>query len=49
LITPNPNNFAVSGIAIVFHHMIVLREENYLLSKLGNEYLAYMKATGRYL
>jgi protein-S-isoprenylcysteine O-methyltransferase Ste14 len=49
LMTPNPLNFAVSGIAIAFHHMIVLREENYLLSKLGNEYRVYMKATGRYL
>ncbi len=49
LITPNPINFAASGIAIAFHHMIVLREENYLLSKFGNEYHAYMKRTGRYL
>jgi protein-S-isoprenylcysteine O-methyltransferase Ste14 len=49
LITSNPINFATSGIAIALHHMIILREEKYLLSKFGNEYHAYMKATGRYL
>ncbi len=49
VIAPNPVNFAVSGIAIAFHHMIVLREEDYLLSKLGDEYLAYMQTTRRYL
>ena len=49
LIAPNPINFAASGIAIAFHHMIVLREKNYLLLKFGNEYHAYMKTTGRYL
>jgi protein-S-isoprenylcysteine O-methyltransferase Ste14 len=49
LITPNPINFVTAIIAIAFHHMIILREEDYLLSKFGNEYHAYMKATGRYL
>jgi protein-S-isoprenylcysteine O-methyltransferase Ste14 len=49
LITPNPVNFAAAIIAIALHHMIILREEDYLLSKLGNEYQAYMKVTGRYL
>jgi protein-S-isoprenylcysteine O-methyltransferase Ste14 len=49
LITPNPINVAAAIIAIAFHHRIILREEDYLISKLGNEYHAYMKATGRYL
>jgi protein-S-isoprenylcysteine O-methyltransferase Ste14 len=49
LITPNPINVAAAIIAIALHHRIILREEDYLLSKLGNEYHEYMKATGRYL
>lgn len=49
MISPNPVNFAAAIIAITLHHMIILREEDYLLSKLGNEYHAYMKVTGRYL
>jgi protein-S-isoprenylcysteine O-methyltransferase Ste14 len=49
LITPNPINFAAAVMAIALHHMIILREEDYLLSKLGNEYHEYMKVTGRYL
>jgi protein-S-isoprenylcysteine O-methyltransferase Ste14 len=49
LITPNPVNFAGAVIATALHHMIILREENYLLSKLDNEYVNYMNTTGRYL
>jgi protein-S-isoprenylcysteine O-methyltransferase Ste14 len=49
LMTPNPVNFTVSGVAIAVHHVIVLREENYLLSTCGNEYRDYMRTTGRYL
>lgn len=49
LITPNPVNFAAAVTAIALHHRIVLREEDYLLSKLGSEYRAYMKETGRYM
>lgn len=49
LITPNPVNVAAAIIAIIIHHLIILREEDYLITKLGNEYHDYMKATGRYL
>lgn len=49
LITTNPFNFAAAVIAIVIHHRIILREEDYLLSRLGDRYKDYMKATGRYL
>ncbi len=49
LITPNPVNFTAAVVAIVLHHMIVLREEDYLLARLGDQYWIYMKATGRYL
>ncbi|MBP7736442.1 MAG: isoprenylcysteine carboxylmethyltransferase family protein [Spirochaetes bacterium] len=49
LITPNPFNFAAAIIAILIHHRIILQEENYLLSRLGDRYKDYMKATGRYL
>jgi protein-S-isoprenylcysteine O-methyltransferase Ste14 len=49
LITPNPINFAAAIIAIAFHHRIILREEDYLILKLGDEYHDYMKVTGRYL
>jgi protein-S-isoprenylcysteine O-methyltransferase Ste14 len=49
LITPNPFNCAAAIIAIGFHHRIILREEDYLISKLGNQYREYMKSTGRYL
>jgi protein-S-isoprenylcysteine O-methyltransferase Ste14 len=49
LVTPNPINFTAAIIAIAFHHRIILSEEDYLLSKLGNEYHEYMKVTGRYL
>ena len=49
LITPNPFNFTAAIIALVIHHRIILKEENYLISKLGNQYRVYMKSTGRYL
>ncbi len=49
LITPNPVNIIAAFIAIALHHMIILREESYLLTKLGNELHEYMKSTGRYL
>lgn len=49
LITPNPFNWAAAIIAIVIHHRIILREEDYLISSLGNQYRNYMKSTGRYL
>jgi protein-S-isoprenylcysteine O-methyltransferase Ste14 len=46
---PNPFNIVAGGIAIVIHHVIILKEEKYLLAKNGSEYLAYMRKTGRYL
>lgn len=49
LLTPNPVNFAAAGVAIFFHHLIILREEDYLQSRLGAAYREYMKTTGRYL
>jgi protein-S-isoprenylcysteine O-methyltransferase Ste14 len=47
--TPNPVNIAAGTFAIVMHHIIVLREEKYLISLTGSEYINYMKKTGRYL
>ncbi len=46
---PNPVNIGAGGIAIVIHHMIILKEERFLIARNGGEYLAYMKKTGRYL
>ena len=45
----NPLNIGAGGIAIVIHHVIILKEERFLIAKNGSEYLAYMKKTGRYL
>ena len=49
LTVPNPFNMVAGGIAIVIHHVIILKEEEFLIAKNGNEYLAYMEKTGRYL
>jgi len=49
LSVPNPFNIGAGGIAIVIHHLIILKEEKFLLAKNGSEYLAYMRKTGRYL
>jgi len=49
LSVPNPFNILAGGIAIVIHHIIILKEEKYLLAKNGSEYLTYMRKTGRYL
>jgi protein-S-isoprenylcysteine O-methyltransferase Ste14 len=49
LSVPNPFNIVAGGIAIVIHHVIIVKEEKYLLAKNGSEYLAYMRKTGRYL
>jgi protein-S-isoprenylcysteine O-methyltransferase Ste14 len=49
LSVPNPFNIGAGGIAIVIHHVIILREEKFLIAKRGGEYLAYMRKTGRYL
>ena len=49
LSVPNPFNFVGGGIAIVIHHVIILKEERFLIAKNGSEYLAYMEKTGRYL
>jgi protein-S-isoprenylcysteine O-methyltransferase Ste14 len=46
---PNPFNIGAGGIAILIHHLIILKEEKFLLAKNGSEYLAYMRKTGRYL
>jgi protein-S-isoprenylcysteine O-methyltransferase Ste14 len=47
--TPNPINISAGLAAILLHHRIVLREEGFLISKLGINYTDYMKKTGRYL
>jgi protein-S-isoprenylcysteine O-methyltransferase Ste14 len=49
LSVPNPFNIGAGGIAIVIHHVIILKEEKILLTRNGSEYLAYMRKTGRYL
>ena len=49
LSVPHPFNIGVGGIAILIHHVIILKEEKFLLAKNGSEYLAYMRKTGRYL
>lgn len=49
LLTPNPVNFAMGAAAIGLHHLIILKEEAYLIGTLGDEYRDYMKRTGRYL
>jgi|APIni6443716594_1056825.scaffolds.fasta_scaffold292999_1 protein-S-isoprenylcysteine O-methyltransferase Ste14 len=49
LSVPNPFNIGAGGIAIVIHHVIILKEERFLIAKNGSEYLAYMRKTGRYL
>jgi protein-S-isoprenylcysteine O-methyltransferase Ste14 len=49
LSVPNPFNFGAGGVAILIHHLIILKEEKFLLAKNGSEYLAYMRKTGRYL
>jgi protein-S-isoprenylcysteine O-methyltransferase Ste14 len=42
--------FAVLGIiTVLFFHLMVLKEENYLAGVHGNEYLDYKRTTGRYL
>ena len=46
---PHPFNIGVGGIAILIHHVIILKEEKFLITKHGSEYLAYMRKTGRYL
>ena len=49
LSVPNPFNIGAGGIAIVIHHVVILKEEKFLLAKNGSEYSAYMRKTGRYL
>jgi protein-S-isoprenylcysteine O-methyltransferase Ste14 len=49
LSVPNPFNLGAGGIAILIHHLIILKEEKFLLAKNGSEYWAYMRKTGRYL
>ncbi len=47
--TPNPVNIAAGIAAIILHHIIVLREEKYLISRIGIKYINYTEKTGRYL
>ena len=49
LSVPNPFNLGAGGIAIAIHHLIILKEERFLIAKNGSAYLAYMRKTGRYL
>ena len=49
LSTPNPFNLAAGVFAISIHHIIILREEKFLIAKHGGKYKEYMKKTGRYL
>jgi len=49
LSVPNPFNIGAGGIAILIHHLIILKEEKFLLAKNDSEYSAYMRKTGRYL
>jgi protein-S-isoprenylcysteine O-methyltransferase Ste14 len=49
LSVPNPFNIGAGGIAIVIHHVIILKEEKFLFAKNGSEYLKYTRKTGRYL
>ncbi len=45
---PHPLNFIAGATAIALHHMIVLSEEQFLLTTHGEEYKAYMRKTSRY-
>lgn len=47
--TPHPVNITLGIIAVALHHLIVMREEQYLLAVRGSEYRAYMNKSGRYL
>ena len=49
LSVPHPFNIGAGGIAILIHHVIILKEERFLIAKNGSKYLAYMRKTGRYL
>jgi protein-S-isoprenylcysteine O-methyltransferase Ste14 len=49
LSVPNPLNLGAGGMAIAIHHLIILKEERFLIEKNGNAYLADMRKTGRYL
>jgi protein-S-isoprenylcysteine O-methyltransferase Ste14 len=49
LVRPSLVFAALAIITTSFFHLMVLREEAYLASVHGNEYLDYKKATGRYL
>jgi protein-S-isoprenylcysteine O-methyltransferase Ste14 len=40
LSVPNPFNIVAGGIAILIHHVIILKEKKFLLAKNGSEYLA---------
>jgi protein-S-isoprenylcysteine O-methyltransferase Ste14 len=46
---PNPLNIGAGSIAILIHHVIILKEEKFLFAKNGSAYLGYMRKTGRYL
>jgi len=46
--TPNPLNFAAGLGALTLHHMIVLKEEKFLIGRHGSVYIEYMGMTRRY-
>ncbi len=46
---PHPINLALGIIAVALHHLIIIREEGYLIAVRGIEYHAYMRTVGRYL
>ncbi|MDD5712684.1 MAG: methyltransferase, partial [Smithellaceae bacterium] len=49
LYAPHPVNILCGVMAIGIHHLIVTREESYLINQYGETYLSYMKRVRRYL
>jgi protein-S-isoprenylcysteine O-methyltransferase Ste14 len=49
LYVPHPINFALAAVMVVVHHVVVIREEEYLDANHQEEWRAYRSRVRRYL